>query len=191
MTSGSSPSGFSPSQIQSAYGFNQIQFGSVKGDGTGQTIAIVDAQDDPNIQSDLNAFDSQFGLPDHDGRTGQRDRRDELSRRPIRRAAGRWRSRSTSSGLTPIAPGASIMLVEASSASDSDLLTAVNYAADHANVVSMSWGGERVLGRDGIELRRQPSSMRAWRLWPPRATTGRRSRGRPPRPMSWPSAARR
>ena len=40
-----------------------------------------------------------------------------------------------------MAPGASIMLVEASSANDSDLLTAVSYAASHANVVSMSWGG--------------------------------------------------
>ena len=30
---------------------------------TGETIAIVDAYDDPNIQSDLNTFDTQFGLP--------------------------------------------------------------------------------------------------------------------------------
>jgi hypothetical protein len=35
----------SPAQISQAYGFNQITFnnGTVQGDGTGQTIAIVDA----------------------------------------------------------------------------------------------------------------------------------------------------
>ena len=32
------------------------------GNGAGQTIAIVDAFFDPNIQSDLGKFDAQFGL---------------------------------------------------------------------------------------------------------------------------------
>src|SRR5262245_53895900 len=37
---------FTPSQIRHAYGFDQIVFpGNVKGDGTGTTIAIVDAYD--------------------------------------------------------------------------------------------------------------------------------------------------
>ncbi len=40
-----------------------------------------------------------------------------------------------------MAPNASILLVEANSSSNSDLLAAVDYAAAHANVVSMSWGG--------------------------------------------------
>src|SRR5579871_7049214 len=59
-----SPVGLSPSQVRHAYGFDQITFqnGTVVGDGTGQTIAIVDAYDDPNIASDLAAFDSAFGL---------------------------------------------------------------------------------------------------------------------------------
>ena len=39
-------------------------FSGVKGDGSGQTIAIVDAYDDPNIAADLKVFDKQFGLPD-------------------------------------------------------------------------------------------------------------------------------
>src|SRR5436190_20077970 len=47
-TSGT-PSGYSPAQVQAAYGFNNVMFGSVKGDGSGQTIAIVDAYNDPNI----------------------------------------------------------------------------------------------------------------------------------------------
>ena len=35
-------------------------FGSVTGDGTGQTIAIVDAYNAPTIVADLHAFDQQF-----------------------------------------------------------------------------------------------------------------------------------
>ena len=55
--------GFTPAQIEQGYGFNQISFNGVAGNGNGETIAIVDAYDDPNIQSDLNTFDTEFGLP--------------------------------------------------------------------------------------------------------------------------------
>ena len=61
---GGPPSGaYTPAQLQKAYGFTSIAFGSVAGTGKGETIAIVDAYDDPNIQADLNTFDTQFGLP--------------------------------------------------------------------------------------------------------------------------------
>src|SRR6266852_3453269 len=53
-----SPTGLIPSQIRHAYGFDQLSL-----DGTGTTIAIVDAFDDPNIAGDLQKFDAQFGLP--------------------------------------------------------------------------------------------------------------------------------
>ena len=55
------------------YGVNNMVFGSVAGDGTGQTIAIVDAFNDPSFvssndpnfnTSDLHRFDMQFNLPD-------------------------------------------------------------------------------------------------------------------------------
>ncbi len=55
-----SPSGtvaYTPAQIRDAYGINMLTQ-----DGTGQTIAIVDAYDDPAIYAALDAFDSQFGL---------------------------------------------------------------------------------------------------------------------------------
>src|SRR4051794_2318410 len=59
---------YTPQQIRLAYGFDALQAGggqaSVVGDGTGQTIAIVDAYNDPHALSDLQAFDSAFGLPD-------------------------------------------------------------------------------------------------------------------------------
>ncbi len=56
--------GLTPAQVRQAFGVDQITFsGGVTGDGTGQTIAIVDAFDDPNIQSDLDTFDAAFSLP--------------------------------------------------------------------------------------------------------------------------------
>ncbi len=57
-----SPVGFQPEQIRAAYGINSIRSSVSKADGTGQTIAIVDAFNDPHIVNDLNAFDKQFTL---------------------------------------------------------------------------------------------------------------------------------
>lgn len=56
--------GFIPSQVRTLYGFDQVNFsnGTVAADGTGQTIAIVDAYFDPTIASDLAFFDRAFSL---------------------------------------------------------------------------------------------------------------------------------
>src|SRR5262245_50789520 len=61
---------YTPAQVAHAYGVDQIMFGSVEGDGTGQTIAIVDAYDAPNIVSDLTTFNTTYGLPNTDGTGG-------------------------------------------------------------------------------------------------------------------------
>jgi subtilase family serine protease len=50
---------YTPAQIRTAYGINNLAL-----DGTGQTIAIVDAYSDPAIFQALDAFDTQFGLTD-------------------------------------------------------------------------------------------------------------------------------
>ncbi|MEN6449330.1 MAG: S53 family peptidase [Thermoguttaceae bacterium] len=136
-----SPTGYSPAQIRHAYGFDQVTFsnGAVAGDGAGTTIAIVDAYDDPTIAEDLHQFNLEFGLPDcvftKVNQYGGTDYPD---------ADRGW---ATEIALDvewahAIAPGANILLVEAASASMSDLLTAVDYARRAAGVVvvSMSWG---------------------------------------------------
>src|SRR5271165_3352686 len=61
-------SGYTPAQLTSAYGLNAITFTSstgstIKGDGSGQTIALIEEYHDPNIRSDLKNFDSTYGLP--------------------------------------------------------------------------------------------------------------------------------
>ncbi len=61
--------GYKPGQIRHAYGVDQISFmgpggATLQGDGTGQTIAILDLGTDPTILSDLEQFDRTFNLPD-------------------------------------------------------------------------------------------------------------------------------
>jgi subtilase family serine protease len=130
-------SGYTPAQIRAAYGFN-----SVSDNGSGQTIAIIDAYNDPNIASDLAAFDQAMGIAA------------PPSLKVVNQSGG-----STLPGTDPqqgweaetaldvewahaIAPGANIVLVEANSDSDTDLFAAVNYARQQAgvSVISMSWG---------------------------------------------------
>ena len=135
-----SPIGHTPAQIAQAYGFNQVSFdnGAIQGNGTGQTIAIVDASYDPNIASDLQRFDAQFGLA-----------------APPSFSQFVEQGATTNSGWAletaldvewahAMAPGATIDLIEANNSSLGSLLSAVNYARNLANVsvVSMSWGGE-------------------------------------------------
>ena len=48
---------YTPAQIRSAYGVNNLTL-----DGAGQTIAIVDAYDNPAIYQALDTFDAQFGV---------------------------------------------------------------------------------------------------------------------------------
>src|SRR5271165_1052025 len=135
------PSGaYTPAQIQLAYGFNNITFGGTAGTGHGETIAIVDAYDDPNIQADLKTFDTEFGLP---ATTVTRVNETGETSYPASDPTGGWELEESLDveWAHAMAPGANIMLVEASSTSFGDLLTAVQYGASHANVVSMSWGG--------------------------------------------------
>ena len=55
--------GYTPAQIRTAYGFNNLSsFGSTPANGSGQTIAIIDAYNDPNITSDLAVFDQAYGI---------------------------------------------------------------------------------------------------------------------------------
>lgn len=127
---------YNPTQIRAAYGFDQVT-----ADGTGQTIAIIDAYGSSSIQKDLNSFCSYFGL--------------SPATVDIRYPQGKpgansgW-AQETSLDVEwahAIAPGAHIMLVVAANASVSDLLGAVDYAvANGATVVSMSWGAGEYAG---------------------------------------------
>jgi subtilase family serine protease len=137
------PSGYTPAQIRKAYGFDQVSFGGVAGDGTGQTIAIVTAYDDPKIASDLAQFAQTFNLVPMNGIGGNPKLTVVTQNRHMTTNAG-W-ALETSLDVEwahAIAPKANILLVEARSASLGDLLGAVDTARRTAgvSVVSMSWG---------------------------------------------------
>jgi len=136
------PTGILPVQFKAAYGFNQIP-----NLGNGQTIALVDAFDDPNIASDLAAYASYFhltpcnfqkvvvGSPGGDTGWGL-----EISL-DVEQACA-------------LAPQANIILVEANSNSFTDLLTAVQVASSkpyNATVISMSWGGSEFQGEQSYD----------------------------------------
>jgi len=146
----SAPSGgsfYTPSQIQTAYGFNQVSLQSGP-NGTGQTIAIVDAYDDPTIQTDLRAFDSAFGLMNPPSLKVVSQTGSTTNLPPTDPSANTQNNWEVEESLDvewahALAPGANIVLVEANSNNLSDLFAAVRTAASlpGVSVVSMSWGG--------------------------------------------------
>jgi subtilase family serine protease len=141
----------SPQQISGAYGLGGITFtGGITGDGTGQTIAIVAAYDDPNAATDLTAFDQQYNLPDppifqklnDQGLTGPLPGTDPAGKAA---AAGNW-SEEESIDIEwthAMAPGANILLFEASDDAG-DLFNTVARAAatTGVSVVVCGWSGD-------------------------------------------------
>jgi hypothetical protein len=135
-TGAPAPGSYGPAQFHTAYGLPTTA-------PTPQTIAIVDAYDDPNIEADLATYSAYYGLP------------------ACTTANGCFRKVNQTGGTTPpvsnsgwaleialdvetahqICQNCKILLVEASSASLTNLGAAENEAvALGANVVSNSWG---------------------------------------------------
>ena len=111
-----SPFGLTPSQVRTAYGVNAIRFGSVAGDGSGQTIAIIDAYDDPTISQDLAAFDAAFGLPAPPSfrRVAQDGTTNYPSVDPATGSGGTWEAETALDveWAHAMAPAASLLLVK-------------------------------------------------------------------------------
>jgi fibronectin-binding autotransporter adhesin len=145
------PTGLSPQQLQQAYGVNLVMFGAIQGTGAGQTIAVIDAYDNPSfvnssspgfVGSALYNFDLQFNLPNPTftkyNQTGQ------TSPLPSAAPIGSWGVEEALDieWAHAIAPNATIDLVEGKSALAPDLDQAALTAATTlgASVVSMSFG---------------------------------------------------
>ena len=138
-----SPTGLSPATIKSAYGFPTSLTA-----GAGQTIAIVDAYNDPTAQNDLAVFSSTFGLPACATANGCFRQVNQTGGTSLPRTNSGWALEISLDiqWVHAIAPGARILLVEASSASFANLLAAERYAAANAAYVSNSWGGSESAG---------------------------------------------
>ena len=129
--------GVSPAKIRKFYSIS-----SISNQGSGQTIAIVDAFDDPNIAADLNHFDSFFGLAPCTTTNGCFQKVYAAGTKPATDSGWALEMSLDVEWAHVVAPHAKILLVEASSNTLTALLQAVDVAVQHgASVVSMSWGG--------------------------------------------------
>jgi len=143
-----SPTGLSPSTVKSVYGYTTSSTA-----GSGKTIAIVDAYDDPSAESDLATFSSTFGLPACTTANGCFRKVDQNGGTRYPRSDPGW-SLEISLDIQwahAIAPGAQILLVEASSNSFANLFAAEDYAKTHAQYVSNSWGGSEWSGESAYD----------------------------------------
>jgi subtilase family serine protease len=143
-----SPTGLSPAQIKSVYNFPTSLTA-----GSGLTIGIVDAYNDPSAESDLGVFSSQFGLPSCTTANGCFTKVNQTGGTKYPRTNSGWALEISLDvqWAHSIAPGAKILLVEASSNSFTNLLAAEDYAAAHANYVSNSWGGSESSGETAYD----------------------------------------
>jgi subtilase family serine protease len=132
------PSGFGPADLRSAYNLPSTTA------GTGQTVAIVDAYDDPNAEADMNTYRAQFGLPACTTANGCFRKVGQNGTNSYPLPAGGW-SQEISLDLdmaSAICPNCHILLVEANSSIMFSLGAAVNTAVRlGATVVSNSYGG--------------------------------------------------
>jgi len=115
---------------------------SVSTAGAGQIIAVVDAFGASTAESDLSYFSSFFNLPTCTTNNGCFSKVNQTGGTDYPPDDKDWGSEVNLDIQTihTVAPGAKILLVVASSASLDDLFTAVTYAKNHANYVSMSFG---------------------------------------------------
>ena len=160
------PSGYSPSQIRRAYGFNKIS-----NNGAGQKIAIIDAYGSPTIQKDLETFCTQFGLPQTVVQIYYPEGVPTITRND-------WAMETALDveWAHAIAPGATICLIVAKDAMLTTLLNAVDYAVSlGANQVSMSWGANEFssaayydshFNKPGVSFTASSGDHGAGVLWP-------------------------
>jgi subtilase family serine protease len=131
------PSGYSPANLQSAYKLPSSTAGS------GQTVAIVDAYDDPSAESDLGVYRSQFGLGACTTANGCFRKVNQSGGTSYPASNVGWAEEESLDVdmVSAVCPNCKIVLVEASSNSFADLGAAENEAAALSNVISNSFGG--------------------------------------------------
>jgi hypothetical protein len=136
ITPEATPSGYGPTELKSAY--------ALPSGGSGQTVAIVDAYDDPNAEQDLGTYRSQYGLPSCTTANGCFKKVNETGGSSLPQADSGWAGEISLDldMVSAVCPSCHILLVEATQPSMEDLGTAVNTAVSlGAKYVSNSYGG--------------------------------------------------
>jgi subtilase family serine protease len=132
--------GYTPQQIQAAYGFSKVKY-----DGSGVTVAIVDAYASPTLEADANRYAANHGLPRLNARNfseiipeGIYDVNPSDQCGPY----GWWTEQSLDvASVHGSAPGADILFVGSTDCGTSLTVAFMNVVYSHlADIVTDSWG---------------------------------------------------
>jgi subtilase family serine protease len=144
------PGGYGPSDLQSAYKLPSSQAGG------GQTVAIVDAYNDPAAESDLAAYRSRFNLPACTTANGCfRKVNQQGNASPMPGPDAGWAAEESLDVdmVSAICPHCNILLVVTTSSNDSDVFSGVNAAVRlGAGFVSNSYGGSETSSQHTSDL---------------------------------------
>jgi subtilase family serine protease len=137
------PSGFglTPTDLETAYGYDRLT-------PVVQTVAIVDAYDDPKAASDLAGFEATYGLTDT-GLFRKVGQSGSATRLPAKDRAG-WSGEESLDidAVRAVCASCTILLVEANSGRIRDLSAAAATAVRlGANEVTNSYGGSEKFSR--------------------------------------------
>lgn len=128
------PSGMGPSDIRSAYALPDT--------GSGMTVAIVDAYDDPNAESDLATYREQYGLPACTTANGCFRKADQRGGTDYPQGDSGWSEEITLDldAVSAACPQCHILLVESDDNNNPTMYAAVDEAVRlGAKFVSNSW----------------------------------------------------
>src|SRR5256885_4907105 len=133
------PTGLQATDLKSAYKLSGTS-------GDGRTVAIVDAMDDPNAESDLAVYRSKNGLPPCTTANGCFKKvNQDGDASPLPAGDFGWAEEISLDldMVSAVCPGCNILLVEADSPDTDPLTTAEDTAANTDGVVAISnsWGG--------------------------------------------------
>jgi len=134
--------GYTPCDLQAAYNLPSATAGS------GKTVAIVDAYDDPTAEADLAVYRATYGLPPCTTANGCFRKVDQNGGTTYPRGDTGWAEEISLDVdmVSAVCPNCHILLVEANSNGLGDLLTAEQTAANlGADAISNSWGANEFL----------------------------------------------
>ena len=137
-------SGYSPADLKDAY-----KLPSASGlPGSGPTVAIVDAFDNPNAEGDLGQYRTQFGLGACTTGNGCFKKVNQTGGSSYPAGDTGWGSEIDLDieMVAAACPTCKILLVEATDNSFTNLMAAVDYAVAHAQFVSNSYGAPEFSG---------------------------------------------
>lgn len=133
--------GYTPADLLTAYGLTSLPANA----GSGQTVAVVDAFNDPHALADLNHFDENYGLPDETSSSFKiLNQTGATSPLPANDSSG-WSVEESLDvdAVRGICHNCTILLVETNDNENDNLAAGVHAAVTKgATEVSNSYGGE-------------------------------------------------